>query len=909
MRRNLSKTLLGSASKPMPSTTIYNFANDEIKLRWQEPYMTEAVNRREIGADAPGVYRGFKLEPSVGVLSVTVAADPAGQDHVAKVGLANAYMLHLRRAGGDFALDLSAYTNKTVVIAVYGVYGISITTAAQIRIYELSPTDDFTGDPDRPYLTVLGTVVVPAAGVIPAANITHSRRTSAWQQVPEEAKEWRPLLLNSLFNDGPTANPLLGEQCPSWKLSPLTGNGHWAAVAAAGPSGRNALRISPDVIASPISARATQTMLLPVRPGQILRWRTQYKVDQVPTAGVLKLQMQFVTDEDAVAYTTVDAYTYDLSALTASFVTFEHVVEVPAGAKQLAAVEVIATVDLTYAVASANGVRLGEVQVWAQPDAEALPDVDRRYAKGYFACFGMRLDDYPTGSPDHAVYNAAVDTDFRLQLAGSGALLAAIRTDRSATNTTQPGYRAYGAMEAGYAGLTATSDSHRARFRAYYDPSHDWANILEAVNATAGTTVPLRAYQMSNLGGFLGGFAFVWGSRLRTTAPYYEWERTNTVTRALRLLVAGGASSPGFLIQQATSDGNEATWTTPYAFYPSLAGVPTAVFTGKLELGSGLTGAGEDLIPRLRYYPKAAARTLLTYSDQGSVTRAEYINSVGEHELVINAYWDGTQWNRSSAGDACLIRVDDAALRVLFRDAGDASPWNDASWGYGDLYGGSLALERANPFVLLTGDNSASAKNIYVGFKDFTHLSATDAVEKNALYAQNVAKVWANVTTGGAPAINDGFGVTSVAVVGGVLELTIQHAIAGAPVRGAVVVTTENNGGTPTFYTGSFNAGGTKVLVQAFDNTNAVVDLSAVTQRISIAVFGRTTLCVLPSKSWQGSSPRLPAIRRISGRPAASSSPIRKTRVGPSRPSSPEAPTMCPSSSPGSPRHASFWCR
>lgn len=821
----------------MPSTDLYLFGSSEVRMKWREPYVTEGLNARSVGTMPPGVYRGYILAPSAGVLQVTLKADALRNDHVAAVELANGFTITTRQTPGDLGVDLSALSGKTVVLAIYGTYTPGVDTTASIRAYELSPTDNFTGAPERPYLTILGTVVVPGAGVIPDANITHARRTAAWQSIAYEARPWAPLLHNARFNQG-KGGTIAGRECAFWELSPLSGPSHYEVDVGGGVSGGNALKLVADLAATNIAVLAQQLLMHPVTPGQRLRWRIKYAVDQVPTVGTLFLNAIFAENEDGGGFTFASfLHQLDLSTVTAGFLEVEGMLTVPANRTRLVSVTLQTGVSLRYA-ATTDALRVGEVQVWDPQAADGDPEDSRRYVDAYLTGIGFRtLGAYPT-------YDAEQDARAYFEASSPGSFLTIARTDLDATAQNQPGYRAMGRMEAGYAGQSANPAEAHPKFRAWYNPAHSWASLFEAEPAVAGTTVPLRIMQRSNLAGS-SGFAFVWGAKLDPGTPY-NWLRTNGVTVAMRALVAGGAATPALRIQTASADGADGVWSEFLSFLFNSGGEPTASFVGRLNLGSAYSGvAGKGLVARVVLNATIGERSLLLSSlaPTTGINANTYISDLGQHEQAVNAVWNGTQWVRTVIGvDAYKFSVGGSGrIQLMYYPAAGASPWNDNAWVGADVDAGKLFLTADGARVVVAaGTDPVLGKAARLQFLTFTELASLDATANNALYPKNTCKAWANVQTGGASAINDSFGISAIGFAGSVLTLTLQHPVLIAGRYASIQVTAQGFGGTPAVYTAVLNAGGTQIEVRATDLSGAPINLSAVTQTLMIELKGGT---------------------------------------------------------------------
>lgn len=172
-------------------TQIIAFADSEFRMRYRETYLTAGLNAKDM-AKTRGLYRGFALAINVADLSVTVTADPTVDDHLAVYHSADEYALTVRRTGGDFPLNLAPAAGSTVYIAIYAAYALSTVTEANIRMYTQAEWD--ANPPEKGEVLVLGKVVVPASGKIPAANISATYRTLPADTKSQGERSWRNLI-------------------------------------------------------------------------------------------------------------------------------------------------------------------------------------------------------------------------------------------------------------------------------------------------------------------------------------------------------------------------------------------------------------------------------------------------------------------------------------------------------------------------------------------------------------------------------------------------------------------------------------------------------------------------------------------------------------------------------------------
>jgi hypothetical protein len=179
-------------------TVLQNIAlpQDSIKLRWKEPYVTAAVNQKNLAIMPKGVVTGFNvtptLVPSVGVLIARDSATPTGLS-IANVkettgGIFNVTLV----LNTDITLDLTPQAGQTVFIALDVQYVVGASTTAQVQVVDvagLSNTD----------LVLLAKVNVPGIGNVAASHINMGYRDAAGDSAPHETIPHFNLIHNPTF--------------------------------------------------------------------------------------------------------------------------------------------------------------------------------------------------------------------------------------------------------------------------------------------------------------------------------------------------------------------------------------------------------------------------------------------------------------------------------------------------------------------------------------------------------------------------------------------------------------------------------------------------------------------------------------------------------------------------------------
>lgn len=183
----------------MAAITALALSPNDFKVRWREPYVSEALNRKFAGVVPRGIYSGFALATHAAPLTVKLVAN-ASSAHVAVYESLTAYSLTINRSGGDIVLNMAAFVGQTVYVVLYAVYSPVIDTVAEIRLYSEA---DYNAAPEKPELIVFGTVNVPGAGVIPASAVSVSEATLPWKQAPSaSSRAWVQIVKNGSFDGG-----------------------------------------------------------------------------------------------------------------------------------------------------------------------------------------------------------------------------------------------------------------------------------------------------------------------------------------------------------------------------------------------------------------------------------------------------------------------------------------------------------------------------------------------------------------------------------------------------------------------------------------------------------------------------------------------------------------------------------
>lgn len=257
-------------------TSITPIADSAISVRFKEPYVSDALNRKFLAmAGATGVVRGGRLVTAGVGLTVQVQVDPDTGDSVFSYINAAGQQFTVRLTG-NVNLDLTPEAGNTVYIALYLSYSIGAVTTAEWRAY--TEAELFGGAPvaENADVVVLGRVVVPGVGPIPAANVSPLRRRNAWEGAGRGQTRWEQVVRNPGFEVGPAGTTMvpLVSQVPHWTMWPgSTPNGVTVSVDDAGlaKTGDRYLVIDATAAGGVSGIDLFHDGWLPVTPGQHIR--------------------------------------------------------------------------------------------------------------------------------------------------------------------------------------------------------------------------------------------------------------------------------------------------------------------------------------------------------------------------------------------------------------------------------------------------------------------------------------------------------------------------------------------------------------------------------------------------------------------------------------------------------------
>ena len=162
----------------MAATQLLSVSNTKVKVRWQEPYVSEALNR-QLAALGRGAIRGFRLEDSGTNYLVNLTVDDELSDSLARfIDEADAFALTYRETA-QLQVDLTAMDSTAGVVAIYAVYAVSAATTIEVRWYPIA--DIATAQAEA---LILGYVNVPAGGNFGSTDITDQYRHEPGDMLP-----------------------------------------------------------------------------------------------------------------------------------------------------------------------------------------------------------------------------------------------------------------------------------------------------------------------------------------------------------------------------------------------------------------------------------------------------------------------------------------------------------------------------------------------------------------------------------------------------------------------------------------------------------------------------------------------------------------------------------------------------
>ena len=342
-----------------------------IKTRWREPFASEALNKKSLGVIPPGAYRGLLLVTEGATpLTVTVTADTTTSDHVAVAETSNGFSLSYINAGGDFdlLLDNASLLSEEVVVTLHLTHKTGADAAGYFIAYTAAEFDALSASA-RDALVVLGTVDVPASGIIPAADVTGTRRSLPFQRRTSGATPWTPLVRNGSFDVGDTAagharGILYWHRTESsvfdWDYSTTD-------AVSAGQSLALTVNTSSTVFTA-IMRHRLGAEVPEVPAGRQVRVAFQKKQLIIPTAGTVDIILLFKDSAGTTSETVV--VSLDVTGIDASFVAVEKTITIPSGMVALDHARI--KFDGANFPSTGEAFLFDDFQIWLEPDPTGL---------------------------------------------------------------------------------------------------------------------------------------------------------------------------------------------------------------------------------------------------------------------------------------------------------------------------------------------------------------------------------------------------------------------------------------------------------------------------------------------------------------------------------------------------------
>jgi hypothetical protein len=293
-----------------------------------------------VGITAPGIYRGLRLipDPSLGDRTIVVAADPDTLDHVAVYENALGYSVTYRDAtSSDITLSLATYSSVNVVLCVFVDYQPGVATTGKFRVFTEAEFNSLLPAVSNA-LVILGTIVVPASGVIPIGNISFLRRTLASSNLSRGTVSNSPLVRNPGFESGET-NATYAKSSLFWDKSMTVGTGTWKTSTAQVSTGMKSIEL--NVSAGPVTGEISQQVGVETAEGELFIVAVSIKQLKTISSGSLAFFMEWSDVNDALLTTTT--ISLDGGVVDSVFRTIDTIIPAPAGASSLRMVGIRAT--------------------------------------------------------------------------------------------------------------------------------------------------------------------------------------------------------------------------------------------------------------------------------------------------------------------------------------------------------------------------------------------------------------------------------------------------------------------------------------------------------------------------------------------------------------------------------------
>jgi hypothetical protein len=344
-------------------TTITAPSNSLAKIRFQEQYVSEGLNKKLNGIAPSGIIRGGNIITAASGLNITVEADANTGDSIYSYIDTDGHQLTFRQVG-NVNLDLAAAASTTVYVCLYVDYSIGVATVIEWRTYTVA---ELITAPvaDAPFLIVLGQVVVPGSGPIAAGAVTPLERREAWQSVSQATRPWHQIVENGRF-DVAKPGTVTADSAKGWLLSGLVGGSRVWSIATGAPSiGLNELQVAGGAGFSTVDT-GDSAIVRPISPGD--KVRVSYMLrgaswGSIGASGVQGVRLTWL-DGDRQSISTTDITDNSLNG-TFGYTEISQIVLAPALAEYV-----------TYAIrldpdssTPTGDLFFDDIRVWVQADA------------------------------------------------------------------------------------------------------------------------------------------------------------------------------------------------------------------------------------------------------------------------------------------------------------------------------------------------------------------------------------------------------------------------------------------------------------------------------------------------------------------------------------------------------------
>lgn len=774
-------------------TSLQSLADSEIDVRYKEPFLTASLNTKVGGGVVPvGCYRGFNLKTNVAALTITVEAAASG-DHTAVVESAAGAALTVRRLTGDFSLSLAAFAGSTVVLAVYANYTFGSTTVGDIRAYTVAEYDALLSYAD---LCFLGTVVVPGAGVIPAANISENRRTRSTDSV--ERRIGTPLLHNSQFARGDVASAYARNAFP-WQWGSAAPASSWIQPVLSGSALEDSDKaLSVQTVPTTIAILLlTQYCTTPVNQDYTggVEIKFTAEVFEALTGGLAGLYVNWRQRDGAPGSAPVT----DLTPLLSVVGTDTLRVFVPAPTATDYSIHSI-QILLFGATFTGSGTVFQILDFQATAYSRDAIDPNLEEWLRATETYEVAIWD-PSAVSREATPNAALAAILRFQH-GADPLLTLDRLDaKSAATHPYPSLRVQGSL----LGLGTSRASDDPRITAHVDAVDSITLMWESGM--------WRVYMGANRHEVVFNAAWDEGGLL--------WTPDDALQQSYRLRIAPNVVQPQYR-------------------------APGAPFAESAWEDNLTIGVGEDLAsPFLAVTAGAIALTgdrqlVASFSSGFTLTTRVYLRLGTLNvrlEVVNQASWDQNTllWTPDSAfGPAHKYEFASDGFRQYYHPAGGV-PFADAAW---------LTMQTQLPTSFGGGGAEYMPLNVRNGHLRFTdpgnYTNQTGLTPvAHTLYSANIPKAWMNVRINGGVATyaaTFNFDTGATVLSGSNLRFTMQIPMASTSY--CVIVTSSGDGIYPHNYVLTLHSS-TMFQVTGLDSTGTLVDWDTTDTTLQILVMGR----------------------------------------------------------------------